>query len=499
MHVRPEPQAATAPGRAAEAERADRPVRRGPGPARRVAGHPAAPLGVVALLFGALQLVMGLHRLPWGWDEIVYLSQVSALPDADFSAPRARGITWLAAPVAWLTAEPVPVRLWMTALATAGLFLCYLPWLRVLRAPGRSLIVAGAALLLAGLWVVRFYFAAVMPNLYVAYGAVAATGFLLLAARTPRPRGACAGLALSLAAVAAIRPGDALWLAAALGIAWLAVRPWRRPAIAVAVVAGSAAGAAPWVIEAYTRFGGLLARIEGASEIQGRLRPTVGFWYEFKALHGPLLCRPCTVDLKYPILSVWWLAIPFAVAGALWLARRTADLGPHALATGAAAALAAQYLFLVGYAAPRFLIPAYALLALPVAYLLTWTARRSIAWRAAVVAALALFLVVHHLVLVVRANGIAQLRAGELATGRAINALGVRPPCRVGGPGASLPLAYAAGCRYATRRPTPPLRGDDVAYLTRGRGRPTADYAGWRPHRVPVPGRADWVIWLPPR
>lgn len=476
------------------------PVRRGPRWARRTTDHPAAPLGAVAILFGVLQLAIGAHRMPWGWDELVYLSQVSpALPDADFGAPRARGITWLVAPVAWFTADPVPVRLWMIVLAAAGLFFGYLPWLRVLRARRRSLIVAGAALLLAGLWVVRFYGAAVMPNLYVAYGAVAATAFFLLAARTPRPRGALAGLALCLAAVAAIRPGDALWFAAALGIAWLAVREWRRAGVAAAVAAGCLAGAAPWVVEAYTRFGGLLARIEGASEIQGRLRPAWGFWYQFKALNGPLLCRPCTVEPKYPILSVWWLALPFAVAAALWVARRTVDLRPHALAAGAAGALAAQYLFLVGYAAPRFLIPAYALLALPVAYLLAWTARRGRAARAAVVVALALFLAVQHLVLVVRTDGIAAGRAGELAAARKINELGVRTPCRVGGPGSSLPLAYAAGCRYATRRPREALRGDRVAYLTRGRRGPAAEYADWRPHRVPVAGRADWVVWVPPR
>ncbi len=468
--------------------------------ARRVADHPATPLGAVAVLFGVLQFAVGAHRMPWGWDELVYLSQVSpALPDADFSEPRARGITWLVAPAAWFTSDPAPVRVWMIALAAVGLFLCHLPWLRVIRARRAPLIVAGAALLLTGLWVVRFYGGEVMPNLYVAYGAVAATGFFLLATRVPRPKGAYVGLAACLAAVAELRPGDALWLGLALGVAWAAVREWRRAAVAVALVTGCVAGAAPWVIEAYARYGGLLARIQGASEVQGRLRPTWGFWYEFKALNGPWLCRPCNVELKHAYLSVWWLAIPFVVAGALWVARRTVDFRAHALAVAAGGALAAQYLFLVGYAAPRFLIPAYALLALPVAYLMVWAAGRGRAARALVIGALAVFLAVQHAVLTVRLSGIAANRAGELKTARAINALGVRTPCRVGGPGASLPLAYAAGCRYATRRPRVPLRGDGVAYLTRGRAEPAAAYANWRPHRVRVAKLRDWIIWLPPR
>src|SRR6266700_2873797 len=112
----------------------------------------------------------------WGWAGTVYVSQVSphALTEY-FSPPRARGITFLAAPLVGLTSSVTALRLYMTTLASAGLVVAYWPWLALLRAR----IVALAALLLTGLWVVQFYGGQVMPNLYVAYGAVAATGYFL--------------------------------------------------------------------------------------------------------------------------------------------------------------------------------------------------------------------------------------------------------------------------------------------------------------------------------
>jgi hypothetical protein len=483
-------------------------------------GHPAAPLALVALLYGLAQLAFVGPGLRWGWDELVYLSQVSPrLPDAAFTAPRARGITWLAAPVAFFSASHSVVRLWMTLLSSAGLFLAYLPWLSVLAHRGRSAVVAMAALLFAALWVTQYYGGAVMPNLYVAYASVAATAFFLLAVRGgavrdgavgdgavrdgavrdgavrdgavrdgavrdgavrdgavrdgathdpvpvtyPYPyqraaRGPLAGLALSVAAAALLRPGDAVWLVLALGLAWSAVREWRRRDVILAVAGGLGLGLAQWVAEAFMRYGGLLHRIEEASRIQGRLRPTWGFVHEFAALNGPLLCRPCTISIRYPYLAFWWLALPFAAAGGLLVSRRLGLVRPYALACVAGVGLAAQYLFLVGYGAPRFLLPAYAVLALPVALLL---------YRIASSRRMAAVLIV----------------------------IGVAGQLVVGGPAGTLPMAYEAGCAFRVFRRTALTRPDGrmAAYVTHV---PEPEVAGWGSRRLLTPEGRVWYLWL---
>ena len=80
-----------------------------------------------------------------------------------------------------------------------------------------------------------------------------------------------------------------------------------------AVVVGFAAGAAEWVIEAYIRFGGPLNRLHEAGAEQGGFGFHLAIWDELRAVNGPTLCRPCTVGLRYPELSLWWLALPVLV------------------------------------------------------------------------------------------------------------------------------------------------------------------------------------------
>ncbi len=499
-------------------------------PVSRALRRPAGPLAAVAALYGVTQLWFVGPGLRWGWDELVYLSQVSpSLPDAAFTAPRARGITWLAAPAAAFSPSPQVVRPWMTLLSSAGLFLAYLPWLRVLRHRGRSWTVALAALLLAGLWVAQYYGGAVMPNLYVAYGSVAATAFLLLALRDralpgaalagaaladPPRRGVLAGLAFSVAAVAVLRPGDAAWLVLGFVVAVLVLREGRRGAVAgpdpqalsgrrrafaatgLAMAGGLGAGLAPWVVEAFLWHGGPLHRLQEAARIQGRLRPTWGVVHEFAALNGPLLCRPCTTPIRYPHLGIWWLALPFAVAGGLLAARRLGVARPYGVACAAGAALAAQYLFLVGYGAPRFLLPAYALLALPVALLLVRLASSGRVAAALVVLAVTGQLVTQHLVLGRRVERSVAYRAGERVVAETLRKAGLRPPCVVGGPAGTLPIAYEAGCAYRTVRATSPARlgGAVAAYVTHEQ---ETRAAGRVPRRLLTPEGRVWYLWLP--
>ncbi|MBA4864516.1 hypothetical protein H1V43_24815 [Streptomyces sp. PSKA54] len=500
------------PREAREGARGRRARRRALRTTRRIA-LPLPWLAAVAAAFTLTQLALVVPGLGLGWDETVYVSQVShQAPAAFFSAPRARGITFLVAPVAALTTSIGALRVYLALLSGAGLFAALWVWRRLLPAP--VLAVAGA--LFASLWVTLFYGPQVMPNLWVAYGVLAATGCFLRAVRDPGDRWALAGLGAGVALAALMRPTDAVWLVLPLAGAALIVRrhrirPRLRLLLLAVLAAGLALGCAEWVIEAYVRYGGLFARLERASEIQGRLG-----WYfavddHVRALGGRTLCRPCDVQWKHPVTALWFLALPLLVAGGVWAAARTRHRAAVVLATVVGSALAAPYLFTVGYAAPRFLLPAYALLALPVAYGLVRfcvacglvrLSRIRRGWRPAVLTLVAGAVAVHLAIQYRVLEGVAgRVRADTADYARVaadLRAQGVRPPCVVTGTEA-IRVAFRTGC--ASRQPsghdasvTPDelaamgLR-EPVAVLVSG-DRDAPGYArGWRPHSLPDLGR----------
>ncbi|HET6635174.1 MAG TPA: hypothetical protein VFH77_09100, partial [Streptomyces sp.] len=121
----------------------------------------------VALCFTLTQLVLVLPGtgLGLGWDESVYTSQVSGqVPAAYFSAPRARGVSFLVAPVAAFTTDILPLRGYLAVLSGAGLLAALWAWRPVL--PARVLALGGG--LFASLWITLYYGPQVMPNLWSA-------------------------------------------------------------------------------------------------------------------------------------------------------------------------------------------------------------------------------------------------------------------------------------------------------------------------------------------
>ncbi|MEV0969774.1 hypothetical protein [Microtetraspora glauca] len=394
-------------------------------------------LAVITLAYVVIQLLTVPHDLPLEWDEAVYTSQAApGVPDAVFSAPRARGVTWLVAPVVRFTVDPAAIRLWMIAVSGAGFFLAFLPWCAILRRG----VLALASGLFATLWVTVWYGPQVMPNLYVAYGCLLATGcFLLLEGsgeRRPSGRRAwlCrAGLVLAVAGVTLLRPGDALWLALPLGLAAVA----RRNLRSIALLAGAvAAGFVPWVIEAYTDFGGPIARWRAAGEIQGGISPAPGFLYQFKTANGPAFCRPCTPTLEDPHLALWWLVLPVLAVCGVVAARKRA----HAVAALTGFCVAVPYLFLLDYSASRFLLPVYALLAIPAAeFLVRLAGSRGASPASApvapilVAAVLAAHVVVQWGALTRVAGDEAKERNYQAAVVRDMMKRGVRKPCTLVG------------------------------------------------------------------
>ena len=414
---------------------------------------------LVALAFTLAQLALVVPGSGLGWDETVYTSQVSGqVPAAFFSAPRARGVAFLAAPVAALTTDVLPLRVYLALLSGAGLFVALRAWRTIL--PTRVLALGGG--LFASLWITLYYGPEVMPNLWSALGALAAVGCFLRAARAAAHAGpsraggrahrrALLGLVAASAVVALMRPPDAAWLALALIGAAVSVPAWRRPGLVTAVLTGVAAGAAPWIVEAYTRYGGLLDRLHRASEIQGGMGWNLALADQLHSLSsGRTLCRPCGLPWQDHAAGVWWLALPLLAAAGAAAALRRGRGATAVLPLVAGVLLAVPYLFLIDYAAPRFLLPTYALVMLPVADSLWWVvtgpAARLRPWARGLVVAL---LVAHVGVQVGVLNGLTDRATrwnGELrAVAGRLNRLGVRGDCVVSGDHAP-PLGYYAGC-----------------------------------------------------
>ncbi|MCW2914986.1 MAG: rane protein [Actinomycetia bacterium] len=459
---------------------------------------------MVAVAYAIAQIVF-VSAADLGWDETVYLSQVNPhVPTEYFSAPRSRGITLLPAPLVALTTSVPALHLYMTVLSATGLVVAFWPWSALLRGQ----VVALATLLFTSLWVVQFYGNEVMPNLYVAYGAVAATGWYLRAVRDDG-RGPLTALGASLAFTALMRPTDAAFLVLVLTLSGLAARGHRVRVPAV-IVAGSVLGAAPWLAEAYARFGGPLGRLRAADATEGGMGWHVAIGMELRSLNGPTLCRPCGVPWHHPMLSVWWLALPILVAGGLVVARETR--GAVAMAVACGAVLAVPYLFLIPYAAPRFLMPTYALWALAVGVLvdrLVAGARdRARPW-ALLVAGLILAAQFGTQHLVLRHRVADQRRSRDAIQGLAgqLHRLGVRPPCTLAGSQDPY-VAYYAGCASAAVSEDNPAttpqtilaaarhRGS-FAVLTRGGARPSY-LTGWRRYGYTASNRRHWAIYLPP-
>ncbi|MFJ5172707.1 hypothetical protein ACIP68_02535 [Streptomyces griseoviridis] len=471
------------------------------------AGHGRGDLllATVAALFTLAQLLLVRPGMGLGWDETVYVSQVGDhAPAAFFSAPRARGISLLVAPVASWSSSTALLRIYLAVLSGLALYLSLRTWRSLF--PKRVVALGGA--LFATLWVTLFYAPQAMPNYWVAVGALAAVACFLRARADRADRRALWGLAAGVSLMAWMRPTDAVWTVLPL-IGAALLRRWWRPLAALAV--GLVSGSAEWIVEAYVRYGGLVRRLADGSSIQGGLGWHTAVVDQLRSLGGRALCRPCTGSLPTVAVTLWWYALPLLAALALAAAVRARRTVPTLTPLACAATAAFPYLFLIGYAAPRFLLPAYALLAVPIAdLLLTAVGRATGGWRplAATLVALALagHLAVQYEVLRHTVRRTTAAHRDWSAVAAELHRLGVRPPCLLAGPEA-IPIAYYARCSSAATRGhnanitraaiEDAVHRVPVAALT-APDAPRPDYArGWSAHRVagvrlyvaPSPGR----------
>ncbi|WP_328498155.1 hypothetical protein OHS59_39685 [Streptomyces sp. NBC_00414] len=463
----------------------------------------------VAAAFTLAQLVLVRPTMGLGWDESVYVSQVSGhAPAAFFSAPRARGVTLLVAPVASWSSSTTLLRMFLALLSGLGLYLALRAWRGLF--PAGVLGAAGA--LFATLWVTLFYGPQAMPNYWVALGALAGVGCFLRARADPGDRAALWGLAASAGLMAWMRPADAVWITLPLFAALMSGRGRRRPAPPLALAAGLASGAAEWIAEAYLAHGGPGARLADASAIQGGLGWNIAVLDQLRSLDGVALCRPCAGPVPDTWVVAWWFVLPLLAALGLAIAARARRTTPTLLPLACAATAGTPYLLMIGYAAPRFLLPMYALLVIPAAdalvHLVTASSRKRRPVAATLVTlGLAGHLAVQYTVLAAAVDRTTSSHRDWARTAAELHRLGVRPPCTLTGHRAT-PIAFYAGCRSvqthghnanttaadieraARRQPT--------AALTTRREPPPGFARDWERHRggrlslyvAPAPGKA---------
>jgi hypothetical protein len=459
------------------------------------------------LVFGVASAATVPITLGLGWDEVVYVSQHDPHgPAAFMSAPRARGVSLLVWPVASWLDSTVVLRLFLTATAAVSLGLAFGVWARL---SGQWAVAPVAAVSYATLWTALFYANAAMPNHYTAMAAVAAVGCYLLAAGDRARPGAHLGLVVALATAALMRPADAFWLGLPLLVASLVVRRFRRWPLVAATVAGLAAGGVPWLVEAELRYGGVGERLRQASHVQGGTGLRFSLWEVMSTLDGPILCRPCDSPLRWPA-ALWWVAVAVLVVLGLRAADRAGVAAAMRLPLVVGASMAFPYLFLIGYSAPRFLLPTYALALIPAAYGLIVLLRATPAHRRKLIAAAVATGLAGHLAIqvgILRHVVSEQLRVRGDWTGvaQALWSHGIRPPCVVSGYEA-IPVAYYAGCRaledHGNNRntSTAELRRTaattSFAFLVKDDPAPTW-VRSWQ--RIPVRGlsTSGWALYLP--
>ncbi len=460
----------------------------------------------LVILVGAAYLVAQLLLFPRSrgpsWDEAVYLSQVTnGFPAVGFAPSRARGITLLVAPVTASGGSVATVRLFLIVVSAAALVGSFLLWV-----PAVGLGAPLAAFLFASSWPALFYGSEVMPNLWGALLGVAATGALVRRVEGGERWGAPVAATL-LGVTALFRPPDALVLF--VGFAMYVVI-FRRSSSAVLIPlgVGLAVGWAPWLIEMSVRFGGPVHALRDAGTL-GHVTP--GGLGDRLAQNLALTDGPTIGPQAHPDVPggglVWWGGTVALAVVALVRTRGTRAFGPVLCATLAGAAVAAEYLVFVSGLAPRFLLPAYGLLAIPAAAGVVSLWGGGAAARGA--AAIALAAVV---LLTVWQAGTAREIAAAAADGRAVyrdvgatvHRLAGGDPCLVASTGGFPQIAFASGCRgewlhaadaAALNGPLPGSRPGERTFVAfRASEVPSPPIAALDVTEVPSRGGA-WVVY----
>jgi hypothetical protein len=457
-------------------------------------------LAVAALAFTLAVMLFTSLRMSLGWDETVYASQISKhVPLMQWGAERARGMPVLVAPVTLLTESALALRAYLALLAGVGLFLALLAW----RGLKPAWVLALAGVIFGGLGIAQLLASQVFPNFWIALGALAAVGlFLQGLTEGRRPRLVLVLLPLAVAFTALMRPADAVFVSVPLmaaAVVQLVRRSMVRRSIEllIAVIVGLAIGAGEWVLEAYMYFGGPFARLHQSAKVVGgtKFNPVNSLRIINGGRDSSVKSFPGISGWSHPELLVWWFALLVLALLGVYAASRARGWLFAAVPFVCALSVYVLYSLPVRDNA-RYLLPAWALLAVPAAEGLGWLITQAKGrMRLAAVTAAAIFLTVEvatqHAILNTLVRPLESAASADMNAAHALQQLGVRAPClitsvkRPNFAVVSEPAAFYSGCSYTWGlRRLPKHSHTRLAVLVQGTQPPWPYARQWPAHRL---------------
>lgn len=452
-------------------------------------------LAAASVAFTLAVLLFTPLRMSLNWDENIYASQISQhAPIMLWSPERARGEALLVAPVTLLTGSAVVLRIYLALLAGAGLFVALLTW----RGQRPASVLALAGVLFGGLWIAQAEASLVYPNFWVAIGGLAAVGLFLRAVTMGTPsRFVLCSLAVAVAFTSLMRPVDAIFLFAPLLAVAIALRAWRSWTFLVAISAGLAVGLGEWLIEAYMYFGGPFARLHRANQAVGgtKFNPITSLRILSGGRSSSVAGYPGITGWSRPGLLLWWLAFLMFAALGVYVAARSK--GWLLAALPAICALSVYVLYMLpARDNARYLLPAWALLAIPAADGIAWLVTdKTGRTRLAAVTLTAVFLVVElgtqHVILTSQSASKVSAASMDVNAANALRELGVHAPCVITSvhrpyfaPPAE-PAAFEVGCTYVWHMThIGDAHGRQVVVLVLGKGHQLRYALHWRGHML---------------
>jgi hypothetical protein len=464
-----------------------------------------------SLAFTLVVLLLTPIHIALSWDESVYASQMGHHALLPWGPHRARGLPLLIAPVQLLNGSALVLRIYLTILAGVGLFLAQLAW----RGLKPAWVLALAALVFGGLGMVQSQASLVFPNYWIALGGLTAVGLFFQGwLRAGAPGRIYVLLAVATAFTALMRPQDGVVLVVPLLVvaaASLMRRPVPRSSVKLllALIVGLAVGCGEWLIEAYMYFNGPVARLAGTAKNVGGTR--------FDPLQNlRIIDGGATAFVKGwvdPRLLLWWLIFAVIAVLGIYATGRTRGWVFALVPVVCALGIYTLYSFPIRDNA-RYLLPAWALLALPVADGIAWLAGRPagrsagpvrFAWAGLAVLFVAAELVTQHTVLTSESAGLEAASRVEVNTVNSLRGLGINGDCMITSVHApyfvpsSGPSAYYLDCSDTRRLIQVSGAGDRrVVVLVQPPGQPPAYASAWPAHKLA--GTGGVVAYIePPR
>lgn len=455
-------------------------------------------LGVGVAYLTAQLTLFTWHRAP-GWDEAVYLSQVLHGTKAFFfGASRARGITLLIAPAAKLAGTVGSVRLSLIVISAALLVTCFWVWVPLIGAAAPV-----AAGLFAFSWIGLLNGSEILPNIWVALLGVATVG--LVARRLDGAPTWTAAVSAGLLGLAAVfRPTEATLIAFALCL-YILLFARGSFKLAVALGLGLVAGWLPWIIEMSLRFHGPSNALRQAATAHFAFASAGHNLVRNLAYTDGRLVEPASNTV--PLAGVLWWAWLAGLA-IFALVRVPGSRRAMFLCALAAGGIALEYVAFVQALAPRFLLPFYALAAVPAAVGLVALLRDRAALRA--VGVVVAVLVIPWAVWQGRvANRVERAQASAYGSlqvvGQTIGQLANGQTCAVMSTREYPEISLAAGCYGEQLRSGGPSTqdlqylsdsGQHLVFVVTDHAAPPSSPLGYfKPERVLAPWRHKWFIF----